>query len=349
MATWPATSEGHAPLSTLDPAGEEGRAVLAHILAEALGAPVVLREVVALSGGASSATWRLDAEVGGSGGASEARCFIFQRSANALGLSRRVQAEVMRRAGALGVPVPPVLAVPDPEARLGDSVVTGFVEGEALAPKWLRDPAYAAARSALAADCGAALAKLHAAPLAHWADLPLGGGSGAELLETMFATYRRIGLDVPAFDLAFAWLRARMPTDPPRCLVHGDFRAGNFLVNPSGLAAVLDWELPHLSVPEEDLGWLCVQAWRFGQPLPVGGFAGREALVESYRAAGGKVDSGSLWTWEVFGNLKWGMSCLQLADDHVSGRVPSVERAAIGRRVSEVAADLVHAIARGTL
>jgi hypothetical protein len=43
------------------------------------------------------------------------------------------------------------------------------------------------------------------------------------------------------------------------------------------------------------------------------------------------------------------MSCLQLADDHVSGRVPSVERAAIGRRISEVAADLLHAIAFGDL
>ncbi|MFQ3596405.1 MAG: phosphotransferase, partial [Sphingomonadaceae bacterium] len=182
----------------------------------------------------------------------------------------------------------------------------------------------------------------------HWADLPLSGGSGAELLAQMFATYRRLGVDVPAFDLAFAWLKPRMPSHGPTCLAHGDFRSGNFLVSQEGLAAVLDWEIAHRSVPEEDLGWLCVQAWRFGNwQLPVGGFGMREELVESYRAAGGTVNVADLWTWEVFGNLRWGLSCLQLADDHVSGRVPSVERAAIGRRVSEVAADLVHAIERG--
>lgn len=345
MATRPATGEVREPLSTRDPASADGRIALEAVLADALGAPVRIHDVVALSGGANSATWRLDTGADGTG-----QRFIFQRSANGLGLPRRVQAEVMRRAGALGVPVPPVVAVPAPETGLGDSVVTGFIEGEALAPRWLRDDRFAAARAVLPGQIGAALARLHSTPPSHWADLPLTGGSGAELLASMFATYRRIGVDVPAFDLAFAWLRPRMPDRAPTCLVHGDFRAGNFLVASDGLAAVLDWELPHLSVPEEDLGWLCVQAWRFGAwQMPVGGFATREALLAAYRAAGGTVDPGSLWTWEVFGNLKWGMSCLQLADDYVSGRVPSVERAAIGRRVSEVAADLVHAIARGDL
>jgi aminoglycoside phosphotransferase (APT) family kinase protein len=141
-----------------------------------------------------------------------------------------------------------------------------------------------------------------------------------------------------------------MPTGPATCLAHGDFRAGNLLVDTNGLAAAIDWELTHLSVPAEDLGWLCVQAWRFGQwQLPVGGFGTREALLAAYTAAGGRVDRRELHVWEVYGNLKWGMSCLQLADDHVSGRVPSVERAAIGRRVSEVAADLTYLLAFGDL
>ncbi|WP_448582329.1 phosphotransferase family protein [Thermaurantiacus sp.] len=346
MATRSAPGEGRELLSTHDPAGEAGRAALEALLADALERPVAIAAVVPLSGGANSMTWRLDLAPTVPRGPERV---IFQRSANGLGLTRRVQAEVMRRAAALGVPVPPVIAVPAPETGLGDCVITGFVEGEALAPRWLRDDRFLSARAALPGQIGAALARLHAPPPSHWDDLPLGGGSGAALLETMFETYRRIGVDVPAFDLAFAWLRPRMPETPPTALVHGDFRAGNFLVDTRGLAAVLDWELPHFSVPEEDLGWLCVQAWRFGARLPVGGFATREALVAAYCAAGGTVEAQSLWTWEVFGNLKWGMSCLQLADDHVSGRVPSIERAAIGRRVSEVAADLVHAIARGDL
>jgi hypothetical protein len=49
----------------------------------------------------------------------------------------------------------------------------------------------------------------------------------------------------------------------------------------------------------------------------------------------------------VLGTLKWGLSCLALGDDHVSGRLRNVERAAIGRRVSEVELDLMHMLKFG--
>lgn len=327
-----------------DPA-TDGRPALEALLARALGQGAAITAVQQLSGGASSATYLVESEAGR---------FIFQRDAaqseTDRGVSRATQAAVQMRAAALGVPVAPVLATTAPADDLGDGVLTAFVAGEALAPRWLKLPDYAAARAALTAQCAEALARLHAAPARHWADLPLKGGSGAELLDDMFHWYRRLRVDVPAFDLAFAWLKPRMPTGPATCLSHGDFRAGNLLIDPQGLAAVIDWELTHLSVPAEDLGWLCVQAWRFGQwQLPVGGFGTREALLAAYAQAGGRVDADELHVWEVYGNLKWGMSCLQLADDHVSGRVPSVERAAIGRRVSEVAADLTYLLAFGEL
>lgn len=334
----------HGRRALLDPA-REGRPALEALLASALGRAVAVGTVGQLSGGASSATYLVETDSGR---------FIFQRNAAAAqgegGVTRATQAAVQMRAAALGVPVAPVLATTTPADELGDGVLTGFVPGEALAPRWLRLPEFARARAALTVQCAQALARLHAAPASHWADLPLKSGSGAELLDAMFTLYRRIGVDVPAFDLAFAWLRPRMPDTPATALVHGDFRSGNILVDEQGLAAAIDWELTHLSVPAEDLGWLCVQAWRFGQwQLPVGGFGTREELVAAYTQAGGTVAPGELHLWEVYGNLKWGMSCLQLAEDHVSGRVPSVERAAIGRRVSEVAADLTYLIAFGDL
>lgn len=328
----------------LDPAGE-GRPALQALIARGLGEDVAIGDVRALSGGAASATWLVEAEVG-----CALKRFIFQRTASddSHGLGRSVQAEIQQRAGRLGVPVAPVIALTRPEDGLGDGVVTGFVAGEALAPRWLRDPDFEVARSALTGQCAQALATLHRAPLAQWADLPLEGGSGAELLAKLFDWYRRLGVNVPAFDLAFAWLKLRMPTSPASCLVHGDFRSGNILVAPDrGLVAVLDWELAHLSVPAEDLGWLCVQAWRFGRwQMPVGGFGTRDALLRQH---GLGVTREELHLWEVYGTLKWGLSCLQLADDHLSGRVRSVERAAIGRRVSEVSADLVHLIALGDI
>lgn len=327
----------------LDPAGD-GKAALQSLIARSTGSVVVLHSVAALSGGASSATYRVDATRDGAPSS-----WIFQRTASEDhdGVPRSTQAAVQQRAGQLGVPVPPVIAITTPADDLGDGVVTGLVPGEALAPRWLRLPEYEAARDKLTPQCAAALSRLHAAPISHWTDLNLKSGSGADLLEGMFSYYRSLAVDVPAYDLAFAWLKPRMPSTPASCLVHGDFRSGNFLIDETGLAAVLDWELTHLSVPAEDLGWLCAQAWRFGHwQKPVGGFGTREELLEAY---GGTVTPQELHIWEVYGNLKWGMSCLQLANDHVSGRVPSVERAAIGRRVSEVAADLTHLIAFGDL
>lgn len=325
----------------------DGKPALQALISRGLGEAATVVSVTQLSGGASSATYRVEVEVRG-----EARPYIFQRAGGEAmnSATRAVQAEVQRRAGALGVPVAPVVAIATPADELGDAVVTGFVAGEALAPRWLRQDDYATARTNLTAQCATALAKLHAAPVSHWQDLPLKSGSGAELLEDMFGWYRRIGVDVPAFDLAFAYLKPRMPTAPATCIAHGDFRSGNILVDHQGLAAVIDWELTHLSVPAEDLGWLCVQAWRFGQwQKPVGGFGTREALLAAYAQAGGSVSADDVHIWEIYGNLKWGMSCLQLADDHISGRVPSVERAAIGRRVTEVAADLTYLIAFGEL
>jgi len=41
----------------------------------------------------------------------------------------------------------------------------------------------------------------------------------------------------------------------------------------------------------EDLGWICVNSWRFGEiDKPVGGFGSREDLFAGYQAAGRKVD-----------------------------------------------------------
>ena len=130
------------------------------------------------------------------------------------------------------------------------------------------------------------------------------------------------------------------PRDP--VLVHGDFRLGNLIVGPEGLRAVLDWELTHVGNPAEDLGWLCVKAWRFGAGPPVAGLGSREELLAAYRAAGGPdISLAELRWWEILGTLRWGVICLTQAWAHLSGAHRSVELAAIGRRVCEQEWDLL--------
>ena len=95
------------------------------------------------------------------------------------------------------------------------------------------------------------------------------------------------------FELALQWLKRHRPPEPARLsLVHGDFRNGNLMVDDDGLRAVLDWEMAHLGDPMEDLGWICVNSWRFGRhELPVGGFGTREQLFAGYVEAGGTLQA----------------------------------------------------------
>jgi aminoglycoside phosphotransferase (APT) family kinase protein len=95
----------------------------------------------------------------------------------------------------------------------------------------------------------------------------------------------------------------------------------------------------------EDLGWMCVKAWRFGSRLPVGGVGERDELFRAYEAAGGDpVDPAAVHYWEVFGNLKWAIICIGQARTHLDGGVPSVELASLGRRTAETEHELLQLI-----
>lgn len=245
------------------------------------------------------------------------------------------------------MPVPAVLAastdplapaVPDAGTpALGESwIVTRAVVGETIARRILSDPELGSARAGLAAQCGTALAAIHRIPVSRVPGLvatdPL--ARVAEVLAEAAPS--------PTFELALRWLSGRQPEPTGESVVHGDFRLGNMVVGADGLGAVLDWELAHLGDPLEDLGWLCVRAWRFGLTPPVGGFGTREALVDAYEAAGGvTVDPEALRWWEAVGTLMWGVICIVQAETHRAGLVRSVELAAIGRRVAEVEHDLL--------
>ena len=328
---------------------DPGPDAVAALLLRAGHGDIVVTGITALSGGAASATYAVATLRAGAPWP-----LILQRAAaGSVGpdsLPKADQAALQRLAGAAGIPVARVVAVLNPGDGLGEGFVMEAVAGEALAPRWLRGDAYAAARAAMTGQCAAVLARLHAIPLSAVAGLALPTGRTDEALARMTAHYRSFGINSPVFDLALAWLAERCGTAAPHAIVHGDFRSGNFIVDETGLAAVLDWELAHLGEGAEDLGWLCVNAWRFGVwQKPVGGFGDRDALYDAYAAAGGQVDRSRAHIWEVWGTLRWGLSCLQLGNDHVSGRVPSIERAAIGRRVSEVELDLLHLIAFGDI
>jgi aminoglycoside phosphotransferase (APT) family kinase protein len=252
-----------------------------------------------------------------------------------------LEAAAMAAASRAGVPVPTVRGLLDRADGIGEGMVMDCIEGETLARRILRSPKFDGVRPLLARSCGEILARLHAVPLG---DVPaLRVACAPDQLLRYGSDYRRHDEPRPVFEAALRWLRQHVPTTSGApCLVHGDFRNGNLVIGPDGVRAVLDWELTHLGDPMEDLAWLCVNSWRFGQiDRPVGGFGKREELYAGYEAAGGCVDEPRVHFWEVLGSLKWGTMCQMAAADFTSGVDISVERAAIGRRASETEIDLL--------
>lgn len=93
---------------------------------------------------------------------------------------------------------------------------------------------------------------------------------------------------------------------------------------------------------------MCVNSWRFGHTgRRLGGFGDVENLLEAYSTAGGmSLKPKDIDWWEVLGTLKWGVICMQMYETFRSGADPGVERAAIGRRVSETEIDLINLLER---
>ena len=303
---------------------------LAGALTELLGAEV--RDLRRLSGGASRETWSF---VAGD------RPLILQRDrpgAVRTGGGMEAEALLLRAAADAGVPVAPLVASGGPDSPLGAAfLVTDHVDGETIPRRILRDEAYRDALAGLAAQCGEALAAIHAIPVDAVPGL-VASDQVAQFREILDS----LGYVSPAFELGFRWLEANRPPEGRTAVVHGDFRFGNLIVGPDGLRAVLDWELAHLGDPMEDLGWLCVRAWRFGGPHRVGGFGRADDLFDAYGgAAGVPVDPDVVRWWEALGTLKWGIMCVIQATTHLSGASRSVELAAIGRRVAENEHDLL--------
>ncbi|TDC68013.1 phosphotransferase family protein [Actinomadura sp. GC306] len=298
-------------------------------LAARLGTPV--SGLVRLSGGASRETWAFDAD---------GRPLILRRdrpgSLDPAALPR--EAALLASAAAAGVPVPELV---DHGDDLGGVpfLIMGRLSGETIPRRLLRDERFAAVRGRLARDLGGILARLHTME-------PVPGLSDEDPLALLVAIYEDLGEPRPAVELALRWLRDnRPPASGRRTVVHGDFRNGNLMIDADGVTGVLDWELTHLGDPAEDLGWLCVKAWRFGSPHAAGGFGSREDLLAGYAEAGGTPPTPEeLRWWEVYGTLRWAILCRHQAERFLSGTDTSIEFAALGRRVCEQEHDLLLAL-----
>jgi aminoglycoside phosphotransferase (APT) family kinase protein len=313
-------------------------AKLAGVLEQALGPGTAVENLVALTGGASRTTWAFDAVTGG-----QLRPLILRTGPpDEVHAGMELEARAQRAAAAAGAPVPHIVVADDSVAALGNPfLICDAIGGETIVrriQRTLDKDGGAAGRKRLLGQCAAALAAIHRAGT----DLP-GVGHQDQLTEWR-EQLDIMGDTTATFEWAFRWLAKNRPAPSPPCLVHGDFRMGNLIVDGSDLAAVLDWELVHVGEAYEDLAWFCIRAWRFGAPsdLAAGGLGSIEDFLHGYENAGGAaIDRAVFHWWLVQATLRWGVICRYQAERHLSGQTRSVELATIGRRVCETEWDLL--------
>lgn len=121
--------------------------------------------------------------------------------------------------------------------------------------------------------------------------------------------------DIPAIEETARWLKANRPADTETCLVHGDFKWDNLVLDPADytrIAGVLDWEMATAGDPLMDLGTV-LSYWMEPADASIGqvgcfltsepGAMSRQELAEHYGEITGR-DVSNIAFYYTFALLK---------------------------------------------
>lgn len=321
-------------------------AVLRDHVAAATGAEVAIERVAPLIGGACQDLFDVALTIDGA-----SRRLVLRSDAQSSlpgSLPRRREFAVIDAAVRAGVKTPAVCWPGEDLVRAGASAYfMEWVDGVTIARKVLRDQALAEARTRLPTELAAELARIHSiAPGAGDLGLDVPADPAATALAMHRAALDAVPEPRPIIELALRWLADRRPAPAAVRLCHGDFRTGNFAVTPAGLAAVLDWEFAHWGDPMDDVAWLCVRDWRFGElDRPAGGLATRADFYAAYeRASGTSVDPDRVRYWEIMNNVRWTIGAIHQGERYADER--DLELIAIGRRVVQLEYEIARLVAQ---
>ncbi len=328
-------------------------------IVEETAAEVTVRDLRPLPGGACQDNYRVDLALAGGAMSGERRMVLRSDARRSLpaSINRREEFEVIRAALAAGVKTPAVHWLTQGLIRDGAyAYFMEWVDGEAIGRRVVRNPELAEARQRLPEQLAEALARIHSitpekAPNLRFSNLPDPHAAPAKAaIESIRKQIDGIPEPHPALELALEWLIENAPAHSERSLVHADFRTGNFMVSPQGLCAVLDWEFAHWGDPFEDIGWLCVRDWRFGQlSKPVGGIARRDVFYAAYEKASRRpVDPKRVHYWEVAGNVRWALGSIYQGERYLSGEESDIELLGVACRAPEMEFEALRLIEQGT-
>ena len=287
-------------------------AYIATRMPDAVG--IVVANLERISGGASRETYRFQLSYR-QGGQAHDRKLILRRDppASLIDTERRVEFEAYRAFAGSAVPVPAMLWLEETGAALDHPFfIAEEIAGFQASPQVLFAGGYEAVLPRVAERKWTILGEIaRADPLAlgldRWMTAPSVGDCGRRELDHWEAIFDRGEAEPqPIARAAIRWLRANPPPPAQKlCVVHGDYRTGNFLYDQAGeIHAVLDWEMAHLGDPLEDLGWGFNPVWQFGRGLEGGLLPQDQAIAIWEQASGLAVDPAALHWWILFNCVK---------------------------------------------
>ncbi|MCK9543890.1 MAG: phosphotransferase family protein [Novosphingobium sp.] len=259
--------------------------------------------------GASRETFRFDiAYTDGDGRHEEGLILRRDPPASNVDSDRRHEFSAYKAIYGHGIPVPRMILLEDDPEPFGGAIslaedLRGFHNSEYQ----LQEPAWQDRLGRIADEMWSTMGRLAAVPVEK---LDAGFMEPATCETTAMLELDRWEKTLDTHDTgpepitraAIRWLRRNPPPPAQKlAMVHGDFRAGNFLYDDDGrLIAVLDWEMAHLGDPLEDLAWSMVRVFSFGKDERRSGIAPREVAIRIWREASGlDVDPQALHWWEL--------------------------------------------------
>lgn len=263
--------------------------------------------------GASRETFRFDLSYSDASGPVSSR-IILRRDppASNVDSDRRHEYESYRAIYGHGIPVPrQILLEEDPAHFDGAISLAEDMRGFHNSEYQLQEPAWADRLPHIAREMWGTMGRLAAVPVEKL-DLSFMRPATRETAAKQELDYWVDSLDrndvgpEPIIRAAIRKLNRWQPVAEKLALVHGDFRAGNFLYDDKGdLKAVLDWEMAHIADPLEDLAWSIARVFSFGKDDRRSGLATREEAIRIWEEASGlTADPDALAWWELFTCVK---------------------------------------------